>query len=484
MGGYMIGEYNTIVLTEYDAVIIGAGWAGLKAAQTLLDSGISSILILEANGYAGGRAVSINTDGPINSPGVVGSPNNLPTELGCEWLYITSGNMENDLRSNGVMPVEPAKKNDREKYSIDFYNAQYYAQTVSADGIHETKRIENISRLQTEIWGKFIKDKSSVKDKSYADAMENHKKKNTLKGKLPEQYLNLMNSIIEVEYAGDSSALSSTESIALRSHVHYMAVPGLGFGNIAGKYAEQFKSKIELNAKVTKIDYEDEQNNIITYVKDGKTKKVSTQAVLVTVPLGVLKAKTIEFVPSFPEWKQEAIDNMGFGVLNKCVMSWNNPGDAVWPVDKFWLELITLNEASSDKWTTFFNPTQLKKIPVLVGFIGGQAAIDAESQTDDEILDDVMKNLKSMYPTITKPNKVVITRWLKEDTARGSYAFKKVNRVWMEDIKNLQRKTKRLWFAGEATYRTPGTTTGAWNTGETAALAMASVLRNPILNPI
>jgi NADPH-dependent 2,4-dienoyl-CoA reductase/sulfur reductase-like enzyme len=39
----------------YDAVIVGAGWAGIKAAETLLRGGADNILVLEAHDYIGGR---------------------------------------------------------------------------------------------------------------------------------------------------------------------------------------------------------------------------------------------------------------------------------------------------------------------------------------------------------------------------------------------------------------------------------------------
>ena len=44
-------------------------------------------------------------------------------------------------------------------------------------------------------------------------------------------------------------------------------------------------------------------------------------AVIVSVPLGVLKANTISFHPPLPEWKTQAITNLGFGLLNK--VSWS-----------------------------------------------------------------------------------------------------------------------------------------------------------------
>ena len=45
-------------------------------------------------------------------------------------------------------------------------------------------------------------------------------------------------------------------------------------------------------------------------------------AVLVTVPLGVLKAASINFSPPLPQRKADAIQRMGFGVLNKVCLFW------------------------------------------------------------------------------------------------------------------------------------------------------------------
>lgn len=39
--------------------------------------------------------------------------------------------------------------------------------------------------------------------------------------------------------------------------------------------------------------------------------------VVVTVPLGVLKEKSIKFEPALPDWKTGAIQRLGFGLLNK-----------------------------------------------------------------------------------------------------------------------------------------------------------------------
>ena len=102
------------------------------------------------------------------------------------------------------------------------------------------------------------------------------------------------------------------------------------------------------------------------------------------------------------------LSQKGFGTLEKYIMIWNNEDDLVWPHDVPWFELITPAFSNNSKWTTFSNPTQFKEMPVLCGWVGAQDARDIEAQTDDEILDDVMSNLKSMFPSLSRPDQVFI----------------------------------------------------------------------------
>jgi hypothetical protein len=44
-------------------------------------------------------------------------------------------------------------------------------------------------------------------------------------------------------------------------------------------------------------------------------------AVLLTVPLGVLKSNTLTFNPPLPSWKTDTIARLGFGVLNKVIVT-------------------------------------------------------------------------------------------------------------------------------------------------------------------
>lgn len=295
------------------------------------------------------------------------------------------------------------------------------------------------------------------------------------------QYLNMIIGIGEMDWTGDADDLSLQGISLLTGHVptYYSSVPGVGFGNIAASFAQSFVGKIRLGAKVTGINYGDESKVLVTYTQGGATKQVAARAALVTVPLGVLKAKKIAFTPSLPSWKQRVIDGIGFGVLNKCIMQWTNDENAqVWP-DKPWFHLITPEDKTSGKWTTFWNPSKLKGVPTLVGFIGGDEAREIESQTDDQVLDDVMKNLEAMFPAITRPDRVIVTRWGREETSMGTYSYKRVGRDHRSDSYALARSVGgSVWFAGEATARSwRGSVPGAYQTGEEAAREMLEALR-------
>jgi len=64
-------------------------------------------------------------------------------------------------------------------------------------------------------------------------------------------------------------------------------------------------------------DHEDEDEDLVTKVVCTDGEVIEADEVVITAPLGVLKADTVDFDPPLPSWKQGAIDRMGFGLLNK-----------------------------------------------------------------------------------------------------------------------------------------------------------------------
>ena len=94
---------------------------------------------------------------------------------------------------------------------------------------------------------------------------------------------------------------------------------------------------------------------------------VHARAVVVTVPLGVLKHEGIEFVPALPEPHGRAIDRLGVGVLSKTFLRFETP---FWPVDEDWQESSARATEPGPSGSAWPRPAQ----PVLVAFHGGDRA--------------------------------------------------------------------------------------------------------------
>ena len=76
---------------------------------------------------------------------------------------------------------------------------------------------------------------------------------------------------------------------------------------------------VRLEKPVPKITYSQrpDDESTQTFVETEAGEVFNADYVVLTVPLGVLQQKSIEFKPSLPEWKTGAIHRLGFGLLNK-----------------------------------------------------------------------------------------------------------------------------------------------------------------------
>jgi monoamine oxidase len=83
---------------------------------------------------------------------------------------------------------------------------------------------------------------------------------------------------------------------------------------------------ITLNMPVKSINYEND--SIIVTAKDGST--FEADKVIVTVPLGVLKSNSIQFVPPLSTEKTAAIQRLGMGCMDKL---WLEFPEAFWTDD-------------------------------------------------------------------------------------------------------------------------------------------------------
>ena len=119
-------------------------------------------------------------------------------------------------------------------------------------------------------------------------------------------------------------------------------------------------------------------------------------AAIITVPLGILKANLIQFEPKLPQWKVDAISDLGFGSENKIAMQFD---EVFWPD----VEFLGVVAPTSYACGYFLNLHKATGHPVLVYMAAGRFAHDLEKLSDEPAANFVMSQLKKMFPNATEP---------------------------------------------------------------------------------
>ncbi|NKY54305.1 FAD-dependent oxidoreductase [Nocardia vermiculata] len=108
---------------------------------------------------------------------------------------------------------------------------------------------------------------------------------------------------------------------------------------------------------------------------------LDADAVVLTVPIGVLKASAIEFSPPLPDGKQEAIAALGAGLLDKL---WLEFDSVFWDPEPEFIEWR--DPDAPGLWSLWLNGYAVFGHPLLLGFNGGAQARALAGATDREVV--------------------------------------------------------------------------------------------------
>ncbi|MED6208741.1 hypothetical protein PIB30_048112 [Stylosanthes scabra] len=260
-----------------------------------------------------------------------------------------------------------------------------------------------------------------------------------------------------------------------------------GFGGahcmIKGGYSAVVESLAEglpvhLNHVVTNVSYGIQESGCCNKVKvstsDGS--EFFGDAVLVTVPLGCLKAETIQFSPPLPEWKYSAVQRLGYGVLNKVVLEFPSV---------FWDDAVDYFGATAEErgkrghCFMFWNVRKTVGAPVLIALVVGKAAIDGQNLSSSDHVEHALKVLRKLFGETSVPDPVahVVTDWGRDPFSFGAYSYVAIGASG-EDYDLLGRPIDNcLFFSGEATCKEhPDTVGGAMMTGLREAVRIIDIL--------
>lgn len=225
--------------------------------------------------------------------------------------------------------------------------------------------------------------------------------------------------------------------------------------------------------------------------EDGDT--FEADHVVLTTPLGVLKDGHVKFNPPLPDWKIGPIQRLGFGTLNKVILVYDKP---FWKVDQDMFGLLREPEvhdsldqedyiANRGRFYFFWNCIKTTGRPVLISLMAGDAAHQAESSSDADLVAEVTQELAKIFKQtmVPQPIETIVTRWGKDRFARGSYSYVGATSL-PGDYEAMAAPVGSLHFAGEATCAThPATVHGAYISGLRAASEIIDDLLGPIEVP-
>jgi lysine-specific histone demethylase 1 len=199
---------------------------------------------------------------------------------------------------------------------------------------------------------------------------------------------------------------------------------------------------IEYNRKTTTQPYIDVPNSREKLIELSDTCCVTSQDgsrcvksdfVVSAVPLGVLKSSIqqnnfLRFNPPLPFLKRDAINSVGFGLLNKIYLQFAHP---------FWETVLGEHQSQFGNASGLhphhymfvdIGKTLLRdgKSPaILMTLVSGKEAVVCEKLSDEALVEQLMEVLRSLFSLIDVPEPVAfkITRWGSDPFARGSYTF-------------------------------------------------------------
>ncbi len=422
---------------EVDCFIGGAGGAGTRAANELLDAGVR-VVVAEARDRVGGRAYT-ETD----SFG-------FAFDQGCAYLHHPDLNpMTPIVRSLGLTEIDVA---------VDDANFKR-GKRIDDDGYATQSALEFINLAKAAAaMGRDISVAELVKDRP-----------------------DLMQAVLGITtntFGADPDKVSVMD-VATKAREVFAGDPTYtpdkfiqeGLGTVVS--AMLYGVPVKTRTPITHVKRCDDGYEITAGGQTYFAKKV-----LLTLPPHVL-LKTVTFDPPLPEWKQQALQDLPMGNFKKVVVQVGD--EALKDVP------LPLTGRDAEDMRIEYVLGVLGRSDTVFAMTGGELSTDYRDRGKDAAIKDVCQRLTKMLGKKIDADKVrgFVSTWDTDPWSQGSYS---VARPGSFGSRELGRKPvgEGLFFAGEA-YDTPGEgdngmswqtyLPGAWRTGGKAAQEILTALQ-------
>jgi monoamine oxidase len=418
-------------LNDAEVLIIGAGIAGLAAARTLKQAGVS-VRVLEARDRVGGRIYTNHVPGC-----------DVPVEFGAEFVH-------------GKAPeiLEVAAERALPLYEVE-----------GEQWCSRNQQLKLCNDFQDDIAAVFDKLKCEQTDRSFREFL------NTLN--VNEETRQHALAYVEGFEAADPDRISAC-SLARESKAAD-EIEGdrafrlvLGYESLVNCFAEAVESETVLNTPVRAVRW---SRDAVTCECEGK--QVHGRKVIVTLPLALLQSNAVRFDPALTE-KESALAALVVGQVHRLTVKFR---------ERFWENLNidgkrlgNLSFLFSDEniFPTWWS-TMPKHAPMLTGWSAGPRSEPLRGESPDFVLEKATETLAKLLHMNTSEVQAKVDRgffhdWEDDPWSGGAYSYAGVG--GMDAARALTEPLQQtVFFAGEHTDVTghTGTVNGAMRSGYRAA---------------
>ncbi|MDJ0338040.1 FAD-dependent oxidoreductase [Cryobacterium sp. PH31-O1] len=327
-------------------IVVGAGIAGITAARQLVDAGFS-VVVIEARDRIGGRIDTVNGDWPF------------AIERGPSFVHSTSDNfLDDELTALGVtlLPfVRTPEVRTRAGLVVEVSPVGTQAVTGALDWAADQQQDISVERALVDSGEAGLSTTANAEGLSDADWLEYE-----------------IATKLKVETGATPSQQSAWYTTDIASADDDQIVIG-GYSTLLTSDAEGLE--VLLSSVVNRVAHDDRGVSL----RLGTGESLSADRVIVTVPLGVLKAAAIEFSPPLPFAHRGAIAVLGMGVVDKVWLRFDAP---------FWdtaARLWTIVGEDAD-FPVWINMMPLTGEPILMGLVAAENATRLSELDDDAFL--------------------------------------------------------------------------------------------------
>jgi len=394
-----------------DVLVIGAGAAGLAAADELARAG-RSVLLVEARNRVGGRCLTRHLPAlPV------------PVELGAEFIHGRPRATLDLLKRAGIAAVDSTR-----------------TQRVALAGVlHSTNIFAQAQRVaRKELKGG---------DTSFRAFLARQR--------LPKLTRTLATMMVQGFDAADPARISAREVIEEWSGSGLGASqprPWGGYGALMEFLARN--ANVQLETVVRAVRWSRRSVEVEGSCRGEPWRAWAPRAVI-TVPIGVLPMLGIRE-------KKPALAKLASGPVVRVAMAFR---EAFWEKPHPGVAFFHSPEAA---FPTFWTPLPMHA-PLLTAWAGGPKAQKLTGKRPEALLRHALASVRSVLGKIEDPSAFLVHDWQADPFARGGYSYVKVGGTGArEELAAPLEDT--LYFAGEATdVEQSGTVGGALASGVRAA---------------